>query len=540
MAASWKGFRWARRISSLSLILVLFFTSLPIAGAEQAAIYSWPAVPSGTIGIARPDIQMKVTFPGLSLSGYQMKVNHQSVPVSYHSQTSSFLYTPPTNLAAGAYSVELVLQFKGYLPKTYSWSFVVKAETVQTASIDSTPSSDREEAMKAVNQLRSSLGLSPVIWNDKLNRTASSHADYLAVNQTVSHEEVPGKPQFFGRSLSDRIAYYGYANVRVYEDISMQPNGTASTAVAELYAAPYHRIPFLDPSVKEIGYARSGSYHVLLFGAESPSASPQLVVSPMGKDVAPDWEGHEVPDPLRLHPGMSYPIGYPIVASVHGENVVRVIPVEGTLKQDSGEVVPLRTNSSEQDAFVSNEVLFLPETSLKANARYQAKIVLEAVFKDGSRKTYTKQWTFETGKSGEGQTGGSVVNGNASGKVRFQIGAAVYENGTSRFPMSAKPLLQNGAAYLPLRDLGAALGAKVSWNAAAQEATFERKGLTVRIPVGRLIGSVNGKPVLVQTKALLIDGRVQVPVRVLAGLLGCRIDYEAANQTITVTLPSGF
>ncbi|WP_148449914.1 CAP domain-containing protein [Gorillibacterium timonense] len=350
--------------------------------------------------MTRPDIQMKMSYSGLELSGYSMSLNKKKVAASYNRKTESFTYTPSSDLAPGKHEVSLKIEFKGYTPKTYNWSFTVKPNAVAAASADD---SSQKEALKAINSLRKSAGLSPVVLNEKLNLTASTHAKYQSVHGVLSHLETPGKKGFTGRSLAERASYFGYSSNRIYEDISMQSDTSAAKTVSDLYDAPYHRIPFLDPDLKEIGYGRSGSYHVLLFGAGESKTAPVPVVSPVGESVPASWNGHESPDPLRIHTGISYPIGYPIMAGVYGYGITKVVPVEGSLiEKSTSKRVSLQTNGADKDSHLSREVLYLPATPLKAGTVYQMKVVMKAYLSDGSSKLYSKQWTFQTKGTGTG------------------------------------------------------------------------------------------------------------------------------------------
>lgn len=351
---------------------------------------------------------MKMRFSGLKLASFTMSLNSKKVPASYNRQTESFTYTPSSDLAAGKHDVRLKVEFKGYSPKTYEWSFTVKANAVAAAA---TGDANQKEALRVINALRRNAGLSPVALNGKLNLSAASHAAYQSANRVLSHRESPGMKGYTGRTLADRTAYYGYSSSRIYEDISMQSALSASKAVSDLYDAPYHRIPFLDPDLKEIGYSRSGTYHVLLFGAGESKASPVTVVSPVGHSVPPSWNGRETPDPIRLHSGASYPLGYPLMAGVYGKGVAKVLPVEGSMTDTAtGKLVPLLANGADKDSHLSREVLYLPTAPLKAGTTYRVRVVMKAVMTDGSSKLYSKQWTFRTSSAPDGFKKGSSVN----------------------------------------------------------------------------------------------------------------------------------
>lgn len=527
---------WILLSALLALLLVPFFTISATAQAEEAVFYTWPAIPTGTIGTARPDIQMKMSFAGLALNGFTMTLDGRKVAAAYDQKTETFRYAPEADLTAGKHAVSLQVAFKGYSAKTYRWSFTVTQDAVAAAA--ASDGAGQKEALRAVNAIREQAGLSPVVLNAQLSLAAAAHAGYQSANGILTHQETAGKKEFTGTTLADRIAYYGYSSYQAYEDIRMQSDPSAAKAVSDLYAAPYHRIPFLDPELKEIGYSRSGAYHVLLFGAGEGQAEPAAVASPVGSGVGTAWDGHETPDPLRLHAGTSYPLGIPLMAGVYGKGVVQVMPVEGSLQEAvSGQAVPLLVNGADKDSHLSREVLYLPVTPLRPNTEYHARVVMKAVLSDGGSRLFTKEWSFQTSGS-SGAAGGAdsqTYTTGGSAAVLFRLGESAYSSGGTVYSMSAQPLLIGGSAYLPLRDLGRALAAAVSWDEQTQTAGYSRNGRTVRIPIGSSTCTVNGVAVRVSTPARLVAGRTVVPVRLAASLLGLSVDYRQQDQTILVS-----
>lgn len=365
--------------------------------AERTGVYTWASLPSGDIGISRPEIQLKMQFPGLTLSAYTMLINGKSVPVVYDRKKEAFTYTPGSALAAGDHSVKLQVQFKGYAAKIYRWSFTVKPHAIAEM-----PAAGAKQlnALAAINLLRTDAGLSKVGLHDKLILTASAHAKYQQLNGRITHVQTKGNAGFVGETVGERTAYYGYSAPMVAEDISMQTTASVSAAKAiqDLYDAPYHRVPFLNPALTDIGYSQNGKFHVVLFGMDEHPAVPVAVGSPVGTNVPPSWNGHETPDPLRYHSGVRYPVGYPILTGVYGKGIKRVVPVTASLVSSNGKRVTLLVNSSGKDPYLTHEVLYLPKTPLTPATTYQAKVTMKAYHNDGSRKLYTKEWSFTTAK----------------------------------------------------------------------------------------------------------------------------------------------
>ena len=392
-----------KRLGKSVVVGLISFSLLSVPGlivparaqAQSVAVYTWASLPAGTIGVSRPEVQLKMQFPGLVLSSYSMSINGKSVPAVYDRKKEAFSYTPAAALAQGAHSVALKVQFKGYTAKTYRWSFTVKPHAV--AELPGA-NAKQNNALAAINALRTGSGLAKVQLHDKLNLTAAAHANYQQLNGQITHVETRGKAGYIGETVGDRTAYYGYSAPMVAEDISMQATTSASaaTAIQDLYDAPYHRVPFLNPALTDIGYSQNGKFHVLLFGMQESPVVPVAVVSPVGTNVPASWNGHETPDPLRYHSGVRYPIGYPILTGVYGKGIKRVVPVSASLVSSGGKAVTLLINESSKDSFLTNEVLYLPKSPLTAGTTYKVKVTMKAYHNDGTSKLYTKEWSFTT------------------------------------------------------------------------------------------------------------------------------------------------
>jgi phosphate transport system substrate-binding protein len=78
-----------------------------------------------------------------------------------------------------------------------------------------------------------------------------------------------------------------------------------------------------------------------------------------------------------------------------------------------------------------------------------------------------------------------------------------------------------------------ALGAAVSWNQAASQATIETAGYTVAFTVGSADYTVNGAKKTLAGVPEVINSRTMVPIRALAESIGADVSYDAAaNKAI--------
>lgn len=98
-----------------------------------------------------------------------------------------------------------------------------------------------------------------------------------------------------------------------------------------------------------------------------------------------------------------------------------------------------------------------------------------------------------------------------------------------------KPFVNaDGRTMLPVRPIAEALGAQVQWDDPTQTATLSQGGKTVKVPVGQKTISVDGRPVTMDTAAVIKDGRTLLPVRPIGEALGAKIGWDDKTSTVKI------
>jgi len=124
--------------------------------------------------------------------------------------------------------------------------------------------------------------------------------------------------------------------------------------------------------------------------------------------------------------------------------------------------------------------------------------------------------------------------------ITLQIGnKTMYVNGKAVYLDSA-PILQNARTLLPIRAIAEALGAKVDWDDKTQKVTIGDKNTKIELWIGKPTAYVNGKQTLIDpnnTKVvpITINGRTMLPVRFVAESLGAEVEWNEAQQKVTIT-----
>ncbi|WP_054974837.1 copper amine oxidase N-terminal domain-containing protein [Paenibacillus sp. A3] len=120
--------------------------------------------------------------------------------------------------------------------------------------------------------------------------------------------------------------------------------------------------------------------------------------------------------------------------------------------------------------------------------------------------------------------------------VTMQIGETELTVNGQTIRMDVSPALQEGVVYIPLRVVAEAVGATVSWDAAANTTRLAWDGNQASFPGGSDQAEVNGRvksgggaPTIMQ------DGRVMVPIDVLVEATGWKAELGKDDGSIRLT-----
>jgi len=111
----------------------------------------------------------------------------------------------------------------------------------------------------------------------------------------------------------------------------------------------------------------------------------------------------------------------------------------------------------------------------------------------------------------------------------------VVVNGTKiNFP-DAEPFIdENSRTQVPIRFVGEALGADVSWDGNTKKVTITLNGKKVVLQIGNKNYEVNGQQKQMDTVALLKESRTFVPVRFVSEALGATVKWNANIRTVYI------
>lgn len=96
------------------------------------------------------------------------------------------------------------------------------------------------------------------------------------------------------------------------------------------------------------------------------------------------------------------------------------------------------------------------------------------------------------------------------------------------------PMLINNRTMVPVRAIFEALGATVTWDNDTQTAKGVLDDVIVEITIGSTILFKNGKPVELDSPAVIVSGRTLVPVRAIAESYDCDVTWYGETQVVEI------
>ncbi|HWP98820.1 MAG TPA: stalk domain-containing protein [Syntrophomonadaceae bacterium] len=109
----------------------------------------------------------------------------------------------------------------------------------------------------------------------------------------------------------------------------------------------------------------------------------------------------------------------------------------------------------------------------------------------------------------------------------------VYVNG-NMMSFDVNPLLEDGRTLVPLRTIFESMGASVKWDDSSKKVTASKAGTTIILTIGSLNATVNGKVQKLDVPAKIVNGRTLAPLRFVGEALGAKVSWDGENRVIHV------
>ena len=273
------------------------------------------------------------------------------------------------------------------------------------------PTGCEDVAWERTNTYRQLMNLEPLLNNEYIKNAALAHCKYYVkhYNEVYKqgglspHNEAEGYDGFTGAGFGTRMATAGFTDDMGWAMFEvMHFIYDEEKSVDEWMASLYHRIPFIVPLAKSMGYgaatkANTSSCDTIDFAGGNGKASYDQMVIPFPVDgmqnVPTSWPGNENPQP-PLPPGEVYPSGPIITVTLGSKNAWPGVSLQGSEIFDTeGNTVPHVANDPQSDPDLCCGVLTLyPVKPLDTFTTYTVQVDYSKNNKPG-----TTEWTFTTG-----------------------------------------------------------------------------------------------------------------------------------------------
>ncbi|MEW6572553.1 MAG: copper amine oxidase N-terminal domain-containing protein [Bacillota bacterium] len=96
------------------------------------------------------------------------------------------------------------------------------------------------------------------------------------------------------------------------------------------------------------------------------------------------------------------------------------------------------------------------------------------------------------------------------------------------------PQIVSRRMLVPLRKFAETLGCTVDWDSSTRQVVLVRGNRVVVLGVGQNTATVDGEQVALDVAAVIVNGRVLVPIRFVSETLDAEVDYHAESSMVVV------
>ncbi len=117
------------------------------------------------------------------------------------------------------------------------------------------------------------------------------------------------------------------------------------------------------------------------------------------------------------------------------------------------------------------------------------------------------------------------------------IGKKYVRDNQITYSIDAPPFVEEGRTMVPIRPIGDALGAEITWFPDDKRIAYSLKTQYIQMKVGDTRAYVNGKVFTMDVPPVIRDSRTFVPLRFVSEKLGAKVEWESTEKKITLRYP---
>lgn len=131
----------------------------------------------------------------------------------------------------------------------------------------------------------------------------------------------------------------------------------------------------------------------------------------------------------------------------------------------------------------------------------------------------------------------TIVSGPPLQVMAQEKGAARLVVDGQEHAFSIAPVIIGKSLLVPMSDIFQALGAEVNWSQERKEAEAVKPGTSVIIKADSRTAFVNNRVVELPQSAVIIEGRMMVPLLFVSESFGAAVDWNTETNTATIKMP---
>lgn len=110
--------------------------------------------------------------------------------------------------------------------------------------------------------------------------------------------------------------------------------------------------------------------------------------------------------------------------------------------------------------------------------------------------------------------------------------SVIYKGETQFF--GTKPLLRDDRVMMPVRNAFGIFGMDISWNAETQTAICRNDAYTIEITADKTSATVNGEEFSFDVASFIVDGRLYVPLRFIGEAVGANVSWDEGKKAVII------
>ncbi|MGI5949085.1 stalk domain-containing protein [Peptoniphilus sp.] len=118
--------------------------------------------------------------------------------------------------------------------------------------------------------------------------------------------------------------------------------------------------------------------------------------------------------------------------------------------------------------------------------------------------------------------------------IKMQVGSLNYSVDGKALKLDSKPFIKNSRTLVPVRFIVEAIGGEVEWDNANRIVNINSNGNTIKLPINSKTITVNGEEKSIDQAAIISGDRTFVPVRFVAESLNMNVSYNDKTREILI------